>query len=78
MPATPLRAWSDPCTGRILHQALGTQAATQIIRGQAKPGQAVLRQARLHGTMPGSADLPVVSLAAACIAPSLARAAAVR
>jgi hypothetical protein len=52
---------------------LGTQAATQIVYGQAVP-----RQARLHGPMPGSADLPVVSLAAACIAPSLARAAAVR
>ena len=78
MPATPLRAWSDPCTGRILHQALGTQAATQIIRGQAKPGQAVLRQARLHGPMPGSAGLQGVPLSAACIPPSLARTAAAR
>lgn len=73
MPAMPPRAWIDPHPGRPLHQALGTQAATQIVYGQAVP-----RQARLHGPMPGSADLPVVSLAAACIAPSLARAAAAR
>jgi hypothetical protein len=52
---------------------LRTQAATQIVCGQAVP-----RQARLHGPMPGSAGLPVVPLATACIAPSLARAAAVR
>ena len=66
MPAMPPRAWIDPHPGRPLHQALGTQAATQIVYGQAVP-----RQARLHGPMPGSAGLPGCRWAA-CIAPSLA------
>lgn len=58
---------------RQLHQALVTQAATQIVRGQN-----VQRQVCLHGPMPGSVGLQGVSLAAACIAPSLTRAAAAR
>lgn len=33
----PPRAWIDPHPGRPLHQALGTQAATQIVCGQAVP-----------------------------------------
>ncbi len=73
MPAMPPRAWIDPHPGRPLHQALGTQAATQIVCGQAVP-----RQTRLHGPMQGSAGLQSVTLSAACIAPSLARTAAAR
>ena len=73
MPATPPRAWIDPHPGRQLHQALRTQAATQMVFGQAVP-----RQARLHGPMPGSAGLQGVPLSAACIPPSLARTAAAR
>lgn len=73
MPTTPPRAWIDPHTGRQLHQALGTQAAMQIVRSQT-----VQRQARLHGPMPGSAGLPGMPPAATCIAPSLARAATAR
>ena len=76
MPATPPRAWIDPRIGRLLrqlHQALGTQAATQIVRGQT-----VQRQVCLHGSMPGSAGLQGVPLSAACIPPSPARTAAAR
>ena len=57
----------------MLHQALGRQAATQIVRGQT-----VQRQVCLHGSIPGSVGLQGVPLAAACIAPSLTRTAAAR